>query len=103
MSLALRHPIGWRQVHSALLFGIFLTFVVTLSPHLVHHVGKADHDICLLAWGAEHTPSLTEDSAIIFTLIIAGSLLILPLPARTSASFRNKLQTRAPPTTLLPR
>ena len=91
----------WRVV-SAVAAGLFLAYLVTLSPHLAHHLFGQDHGrpACPHLAQSQNTP-VVEESPVTLTLpsptqiVLASAPQASPPPAEIQAS-----NPRAPPFTL---
>ena len=91
--------LSWRGVASLLLAGAFVAFVVTQSPHLVHHFFEPElvQDECPFAANGERTGWLPiEPVAVATTAEVSTPLLPAALPAPTTVS-RAATRSRAPP------
>ena len=88
-----------RGAASLLLAGAFVAFVVTQSPHLVHHFFQPEliQDECPFAANGERTGWLPiEPVAVAATAEISTPLFPAALPA-PSAVARAAARSRAPP------
>jgi len=92
----------WRAV-SAVTAGLFLAYLVTISPHLVHHLFDQDHGrpACPHLAQSQNTPAV-EASPVILTLPSPTEIITVSLPGILTPSPEVRASTpRAPPSSFL--
>ena len=84
---------------SAFVACVFAGYLVTLTPHLVHHLFDGDHDQprCPHLAQSEHTPEAGADPGPSLSPVSIGR--VAALPERTSLALSERITTpsRAPP------
>src|SRR5215475_2396647 len=92
-------PCAWRRSASLLLAAVFVAFLATQAPHLVHHFFEPEHvhDECPFAANGERTGGLeTPPVALAALMAVSAALLtasFLAPPSAVPAASRG----RAPP------
>jgi hypothetical protein len=62
--------VAWRRSASLLITGVFVAFLATQAPHLVHHFFEPEHvkDECPFAANGERTGGLETEPVIVVAL-----------------------------------
>ena len=93
---------AWRDRVSLLLVGVFVAFLVTQAPHLVHHFFEPEHvgDECPFAANGERTGGLTTQPVAAVALADASTPLLTTAPAAIQSFLPAASRGRAPPAPL---